>query len=358
MNRRVAAAAALLSLVSGVMVPSARADAGTSGGQFLKIGVGAKAVGMGEAYSAIADDASAIFWNPAGIARIRNTDVSATHISYFQDITYQYLACARAVSPVDSLGVMVNYLSMPSITKYDNLGNELSDSYAPADLAATMSWGRMLSPVFAAGVNIKYVSSSIDTESASTVAADLGAFYQCTPRLSLAAAVRNMGGEMKFISEADPLPLTARLGSAYALTSALTLALDADYLFPEATANAHAGCSYTLQGSKDVAIAIRGGYRTETAESIEAAAGLTAGVGFRWKESLSVDVGWAPYGDLGDATQITLGYRFGSPVTVSPQPQAAPAPAAASPIVPAPPNKAPEKAPPAPVKNPAKAGGK
>lgn len=339
MNRRVAAGAALLSLAAGLMVSSAWADAGTSGGQFLKIGVGARAVGMGEAYSAIADDASAIFWNPAGIARIRNTDVSATHISYFQDITYQYLACASAVSPRDTLGVMVNYLSVPSITKYDNLGNELSDSYAPNDMAATISWGRLLSPVFAAGLNIKYVSSAIDTESASTFAADAGALYQCTPRLSLAATVRNIGGEMKFISVADPLPLAARLGSAYALTSALTLALDADYLFPEATANAHVGCAYTLQCSSGVAIAVRAGYRTETADAIEAAAGLTAGVGFRWKESLSVDLGWAPYGELGDSTQITLGYRFGSP----PAPTLAPAPS-------------PMTAPPAPAKAPAKAG--
>src|SRR5437016_304734 len=75
--------------------------AGTSSGAFLKIGVGARAVGLGESFVAVANDPSAIFWNPAGLASIQRQEVALSAVQWPADVAYGHLTY---VLPVKRLG--------------------------------------------------------------------------------------------------------------------------------------------------------------------------------------------------------------------------------------------------------------
>ena len=99
----VALAAALL-----LAAPAVRAQTslggqrvGTSAGTFLKIGVGARPVGMGEAFVAVANDPSTIYWNPAGLAGLQRKEVTASHVDWPADVSYDFIA---AVLPVEKFG--------------------------------------------------------------------------------------------------------------------------------------------------------------------------------------------------------------------------------------------------------------
>src|SRR5688500_3922781 len=74
---------------------------GTSSGTFLKIGVGARATGLGESFVAVANDPSAIYWKPAGIASLQRQEVLLSHVEWPADIRYEHIAY---VLPVQRLG--------------------------------------------------------------------------------------------------------------------------------------------------------------------------------------------------------------------------------------------------------------
>ena len=81
-------------LICLLILPSAgfgQSKVGQAGTQFLKMGVSARAVAMGEAFTAISDDATAVHYNPAGLTQIDNKQVILTHISYVADINYNFI---------------------------------------------------------------------------------------------------------------------------------------------------------------------------------------------------------------------------------------------------------------------------
>ena len=75
--------------------------AGTASGTFLKIGIGARATGLGEAFVAVANDPTAIYWNPAGLASIQRQELAISHVEWPADIRFEHLAL---VLPVRRLG--------------------------------------------------------------------------------------------------------------------------------------------------------------------------------------------------------------------------------------------------------------
>ena len=88
----------LILIFCGTVFSQEFAKVGTAGAQFLKIGVDARAVAMSEAYSAICNDASAIFWNPSGLAFIENTSAIVSHAEWLADINFNAAAIAKTFS--------------------------------------------------------------------------------------------------------------------------------------------------------------------------------------------------------------------------------------------------------------------
>ena len=107
---------ALCLLASNSYAAFSRDDVGTTGAPFLKIGVGARAIGMGEAYGGLADEVNAIYWNPAGLVNVQRRELSFMHAAWFASINYEYVAYAQKLG-IGTLGFAFNYLSYSLISR-------------------------------------------------------------------------------------------------------------------------------------------------------------------------------------------------------------------------------------------------
>ncbi|MFH1352125.1 MAG: PorV/PorQ family protein [bacterium] len=280
---------------------------GTSGAQFLKIGIGARAVAMGEAYAGMEGDMNSIYWNPAGLSRIGTSRTSFSHTAWFQDIKYENLMAGYpAGSGFMALGI--NWLTIGSIDKYKNSGpTPTGESYSPVDMSAVISYSREVKGI-PFGANLKYISSNIDGENAAGIALDIGAMYRLG-KLNTGLAVQNLGTGLKFRKESDPLPLNIKLGSVYKFGRRLTTALD--FNIPnDSDFRLNTGVEYSREYGKDITVALRTGYKTNT-KGLDAIDGISFGFGISYKNSL-LDYAWVPYGDLGTTHRLSFVYRMGA----------------------------------------------
>ena len=145
---------------------------GTTGAQFLELPVGARAIAMGTAQGAVAQDSTALYYNPAGLAGAKGGDINLMHAVYFQDISYQYGAVAQRMGDGGTIAAGLQYLSPGSIGEIDNTGTLSGTSFQPHDMAATLGYGQSLGFIDY-GLGVKYISSKI-YDSAWTYAGDFG----------------------------------------------------------------------------------------------------------------------------------------------------------------------------------------
>jgi len=214
--RRIGAAlAALLLALATFGVGRAFASTGEAGFAFLKIGVGARAMGMGSAYVAIADDPTALHWNPAGLAAgHEGIHVTAMHNEWIEDFRQEYAAATLPIGP-GTFGASFTGFYTSELERRDDVGN-LTGHFGYNDIAATFGYGATVATGLDAGLSGRYIRELIADESASTFALDVGGKYKVRETgLSLGAAVQNVGGKGKFIAESFPLPLTIRAGAAF-----------------------------------------------------------------------------------------------------------------------------------------------
>jgi hypothetical protein len=293
---------------------------GTTATSFLKIGVGARSVSMGEAFVAIADDANAVVYNPAGLAWVTDSQFSAMHMEYLQNIKYDSLSYARPFK-TGTIGIHVGYLYMNDIKRtlyeedevYTQLGN-----FGAGDRTLVAGIGKKLSGTMSIGLSARFLRETLDDVSASAISADIGAIYKpfSTSRknepwlqgLAFGAALQNFGTEMKFIEVRERLPVLMRLGiSDVFLNGKLRAGFEfykpfADY--PELKA----GVETELFG----VLFLRAGYRYRTwqrANELGEISGITAGFGVVIY-NYTVDYAFVPYGDLGNSHRLSLGGKF------------------------------------------------
>ena len=99
---------------------------GTTTASFLKIGVGARAAAMGEAFSAVASDGTSLYWNPAGLTQLKTKEISATYNSWFEEIKQGYLSLTF-LSSRGTMGLGINYVDMGKLEGRDVEGNPTGD---------------------------------------------------------------------------------------------------------------------------------------------------------------------------------------------------------------------------------------
>lgn len=189
------------------------AKVGTIGGQFLKIDVGARAVGMGGAFVSVADDATAIYWNPAGVARISKSVISVNHTAWLAGISFTQAAYIFHMGFLPgSLGINARSLYMdqqPVRDVFHPDGN--GDSFDAGDVAFGLTYARSLTDKFSTGLSVNYVQSTLATYKASATVFDFGTLYNTGYRsLKIGMSIQNIGSQMTFIDQsvkdADRLP--------------------------------------------------------------------------------------------------------------------------------------------------------
>ncbi len=279
---------------------------GTSAANFLKIGVGAKAAGMGEAFTAIADDATSAYWNSAGLANLNQSQITFMHNEWLSDLRYEYLSYAVPYKSKGTFAFSFSYLSLGNFDGYDLTGSPTQD-FSAYDLAGSFAYGHKFTPLFSVGGAFKYIQQKLDEEKAGAFAVDLGALYSLDD-FNFGLSIRNVGTKMKFIQEEYSLPLTADLGAAYRGLANLTIAADIE-VPRDNSVLLKQGIEY---GYQDMFF-LRMGYGYSTSgDDFGGATGLALGAGFLMKQ-YSFDYTYSPHADLGDAHRISFTLNFGPP---------------------------------------------
>jgi len=314
---------------------------GSSAAQFLKIGVGSRALAMSNAFAGVSNDASTLYWNPAGIANVRQIAWTASYTNWIADIAHQFTGVVVPLGPSSSIGFSATFVSMDQeeiTTEAQPQGTGFF--WDASDLAVAVSYARWMTDRFAIGITAKYVSQKIWNESAATFAFDIGTYlhtrykgivigmcfsnfggslqlagrdlireYDHNPNNSL-----NVGVETRLNTEPWPLPVNFRVGFAmdvvghadnfiHSTDNRFTFAMDGNHPNDDSE-KLNFGIEY---GWKETIFARFGyglGYDL---------ANFTYGGGLKFKISGSnflFDYALAPYQELGNIHYFTIGLSF------------------------------------------------
>lgn len=296
----------------------ARADG--TGAAFLKIGMGARPTGMGNAFTAVANDINSITWNPAGLSLLNKKEFGAMHAELFADTRYDFIGYAQPLAgrtggaDYGTIGFAVQYLSQGTI-EGRSADRRAAGEFSGSDKVFNMAFSRRFNSSLLFGANLKYLNSSIENESARTFALDIGGMYRFLPGFMAGFAVQNIGPGIKFIDQRNSLPLTLAIGAGYEIGAGLLLALDVKNRPNDNKTIVSMGTEYAVFS----ALSLRAGYLAAPAGSISGngiaanifgdMSGLGAGLGLK-AFGYSLDYAFMPFGELGNVQRISLGARF------------------------------------------------
>ncbi len=312
---------------------------GATAGQFLKIGVGARPIALGGAFVAQANDLSAMYWNPAGLALLPGASVQLAHTRYLADITYNFAAFGVSLGNMGTLAASLIFLDsgdmlVRTIAQPEGTG----ERFKVQNYAIQASYGRSLTDRFSIGGSVKFVQERIWHSTASSIALDVGTLFT-TPyeRLRLGASFSNFGPKMQmsgrdivfsadptpgqsgvveivnseYLMDRHPLPLLFRIGLSWdALRTAdHTFALSTDAAHPNDNYEyLNFGAEYDFRNL----IALRAGYRNLFEADSEQGLTLGGGLNVRLDGSLRVrvDYAWADFGRLEQTHWFTVDLGF------------------------------------------------
>ncbi len=278
---------------------------------FLKIGVGARALGMGGAYTAVADDVSAVAWNPAGLSAIASREFGFMHAETLGSTRYQFLGYAQPTR-VGTLAAGLRRLGQGAIEGRDSMGRP-NGSFVAHDTSIDLAYGLRLSERFRMGTGIRYVTSRIAEASANGYGIDLGGLYRAgrwgPGDVQLGIAVQNIGPGMKFLDQGFPMPLAWTTGLGYKVAGGLIFGLDYRYRPYAKASEINLGTEYALVGG----FMFRAGYASAAAlpggTGIAGIQGLAAGFGLVGY-GYSLDYSITPFGELGRVHRFSFAARF------------------------------------------------
>ncbi len=313
MRARTLAATLLLLLVAA---SAAAYEPGTSGLLFLRLGVGERAAGMGEAYTALAADATALYWNPAGLAAVPRTQVHLMHNEWIASVRQEFVGLAHPTR-LGTFALGLTGLSMDELELREEVpSSEPLGHFSAFDIAVHGGFGRELVPGVQAGIGLKWIYSRLYEENAKGFLVDIGLRHQAKiPGLTLGAALLHFGPKFKYVSEEFDAPRTVKLGAAWLapahpaggdlrfaydllLLSDSDTASDAE-LGESKSLNArhHVGAEFDYQGLAALRLGYKAGYDSQ---------GLSVGAGLHWQQVTFDYAFLAVANDLGSAHRLGL----------------------------------------------------
>ncbi|MFI5346541.1 MAG: hypothetical protein ACHQ51_09230 [Elusimicrobiota bacterium] len=339
---------AVLALLLAAAAPAGALvqNVGTSSSEFLRLGAGARSLGMGEASTAVSEGPDAVYWNPAGLGQMTRPEVLYSRAELPAGVHHDYLAFGAPSEWLHgTVAVALTRLSQDNLALVD-ASNQTQGSFAPHSEAYSVAYGHQFSdndPMvasrdyfrenwnlpradrpyqderepwtgeIAAGGALKFISENLGTRRATSFAVDGGMLYRPSNlhELILAGAIRHLGQKIRFITENEPLPTEAAVSAAY------DARLDDWRLLPAVELSApYAGNFYGKFGFEgthavglNMSAAGRIGYSTRTAPDLGALSGLSFGVGLE-VGGFRFDAAFQPMSLLGSSLRIGAGWRF------------------------------------------------
>ncbi len=274
---------------------------GQTGMAFLKVGVDARAAGMGEAYTAVSQDAYAAYWNPAGLMGAKQSNLGFMHNVWIFDVTGEFGAVQFA-GKKSSLAFHVYNVNVGDIEVRDIPSVDPLEETSAHYISMGVSYARRLSPALDAGITAKYLFEKICVESATGYAFDLGVRYTGLGKhTALAASIQNLGSMNTLQNEKTSLPKLFRAGAMYTLpqsSGSLDLLFAADMVKPfEENLRIHLGTEATLWRQ----LVLRAGYQTGYESR-----SVSFGLGIR-KSFFHFDYSYTPFqDDLGEGQRFSI----------------------------------------------------
>jgi len=301
----------LLSILSGqnlsAQIPREAENPGMS---FLKLGMGARPCGMGEAFTSVSGDIASLYWNPAGLSRIEGFEATFLHNRWFQDIATEYLGTVlRLKRNVFGLSLTLN--KVPDIERRVSASTEPLGTFDAHQFSGGITWARSFSPLIDFGLSAKWVYEKIDLSSASGWGLDGGGIFHIRKNLNIGACVLNLGPKIKFDEQKFSLPTYYKLGASYLkeekrLNGDFFVTLDLAKL-KDADWKIHTGIEYTYQNS----FSLRGGYQFGYDEK-----SYSLGFGLKINrqdasQRYGIDYAFVPFGsDLGNTHRISFSIKL------------------------------------------------
>lgn len=300
--------------------------AGTSSGTFLKIGVGARATGLGESFVAVANDPSAIYWNPAGLASILRQQLEVNHVSWPGDVSYEHLAYVMPVRRLGgSLAFQLGMLSteIEETTEFQPFGTGRTFVYS--DMVLGAAYARRWTDKLLVGVGAKLVREDLGKDvggpTTSALLVDIGSIYYLGfGSVRIATSLSNFGsamtpsgqyvssstGEVRSYDGFDP-PTIFRYGVAFEPIESARQRLTTSLEINQPADNSQlikAGVEWTWNRT----LALRSGYNFNADElKLSAGAGLFASIN---GTQATVDYAYTDGGFLGGINRLALGVKF------------------------------------------------
>lgn len=332
----------ILILVSQAGYSQTIGRVGSTAAPFLKIGIGGRALGMGEAYTTRAEDVTAIYWNPAGLANISQMQVLLNHYEYIADLYYDFGAVAIPLGNVGTVGTYLAYLGMPDIERTTiQFPNGTGEKVTANSYVFGICYARALTDRFSIGGGVKYIRETIWHSSAQGFAFDVGVFYRAFfKNLKIGMSISNFGTEMQMQGrdmliqhdindtfegnnenigghlDADhfPLPILFRTGISANITEDFFNLKNYDWIVAADAVHPNDNKEYLSLGTEltihDM-IALRTGFRQLFLEDREG--GLTLGFGLHFKAArtaINLDYANIDYGRLDKQDKFSLILSF------------------------------------------------
>ena len=172
---------------------------GISAFQFLKLGVGARGVAMGESFVAVANDVSALFWNPAGLVQFSEDQAIAAHMEYVVDIKHDFFGAVYHLSDQDALGASFSSLHMEDMevtTEAQPFGTGQYFSFG--DVAFGLTYSKKMTDQFSFGTTVRYAEETLDVLKMRSLMVDLGTYYWIgIGSTRFAVVISNFGSDVK-----------------------------------------------------------------------------------------------------------------------------------------------------------------
>ncbi len=313
---------------------------GTTAAPFLNIPVGARALGMGGAFVSVADDATALFWNPGGLARLRTSEAIFVHTKWIADIGFDFAGVALNLGSAGVVGVHGTFLNAGEMERTTEIYPEgTGEKFSAGSYALALTYARSLTDRFSVGGTIKYVREYILNSSAQGLAIDLGTYFVTQfHNVTLGAVISNFGTKMRMTGrdllvqyDIDPtrygnnerinadletdaydMPLMLRVGLSVDLfqnveNSSLIVAVDAAHP-SDNVEHMNVGAEYSFRNM----FALRAGYRNLFSRDSEQ--GFTAGAGLKYRIAgdfaLKVDYAYESFGRFNNVQKFSLSLTF------------------------------------------------
>jgi outer membrane protein OmpA-like peptidoglycan-associated protein len=268
----------------------------------------ARAAAMGSAFTGMAQDSSALLFNPAGLGSLNGMEIGLHHNNGLGGLTQETVILGFDTGAAGGFGMYVNYINEGTFEIRNDSGSLLSGQNTASEFGGSLGWGKQLFQGFCAGISVKAAGKNLANSVYCSYDGDAGVIWDAAPFLKLGAAYINIGGKMGNI----PIASGLRAGGSCSIDLG-----DKDSVVFALSGEGMAGGMTTLnagiEGTGKGILSVRFGYVYDLINSgLDGLTGITAGVGIKLLD-ISLDYAYAPFGELGDTHRLSLTYAISYP---------------------------------------------